>query len=115
MDRHRPRRMRREDEEEPRYSEYRKCSHCGYSLNDEQKYCTRCGHPTADAENVRIRVNYRDIASLYGPPPVIAEIVCPVCGKQWRTSRRRSDTEDTKRYCPHCGAFTDVRNFQERW
>lgn len=95
------------------FIEQRSCRHCGASLEEGQKFCKRCGQ---SAVNPRIEViDYRDIPVLYGPPPAFADVVCKACGAKWSTSRNRFDRDDTKRYCPECGAETIITDFKEYW
>ena len=88
------------------------CRNCGNEIRAKQKHCTHCGHSTADA--IVKMLDARDVPVVYGPPPFFAMTVCKVCGKQWKIiSETGGGTE--VRYCPNCGAETEINDWSDPW
>ena len=94
------------------FSERLKCRHCRAYLNENQKYCTKCGR---SVKNPVVKlVDYRSMPVLYGPPPVFADLICTACGEKWSVLKDNpKDRKEEVTYCPRCGLQTVARNFRD--
>ena len=71
------------------------CGNCHNFWREGDKYCRYCGAPMNHPEYI-----VRDIACIYGPPPVLRGHSCQKCGYGWQTEQMI----DRERFCPKCGA-----------
>ncbi len=70
------------------------CANCGNDYNDGDRYCRFCGAPMGKPKFIM-----KDIAIIYGPPPVERVHKCVKCGFTWETCCM----VDRQDFCPKCG------------
>ena len=84
---------------------YKYCSNCHKKVLSADKYCRYCGVSVFVSD---YKPSVRNVAEIYGPPPVSRDYRCPSCGYRWQNRQMIRDN-----HCPHCGGGVKVTETED--